>query len=118
MYRENDLLLEDPNTIIFPLKEMNFQRYHYYQPLLKKILGIKTELGNRILKIMQEHFGPGGDKIFNNQLKNLGLTIESLSSKDLPKIADELYTVTTPIFGAKRAKTLQEDINNLEALKQ
>lgn len=118
MYRENDLLLEDPNTIIFPLKEMNFQRYHHYQPLLKKILGIKTELGNKILKIMQEHFGPGGDKIFNNQLKNMGLTIESLSSKDLPKIANELYTVTTPIFGAKRAKTLQKDINNLEVLNQ
>ncbi len=118
MYRENDLLLEDPNTIIFPLKEMNFQRYHYYQPLLKQILGIRAELGNRILEIMQEHFGPGGDKILNNQLKGLGLTIESLSSKDLPKIADELYTVTTPIFGANRANILQEHIKKLEAPNQ
>jgi DNA-binding MarR family transcriptional regulator len=113
MYRENDHLMEDPNTIIFPLKEMNFIRYHYYQPILKTILGIRTELGNKILEIMKEHFGPGGENILNNQLKRLDLTMDSLSQKELPKISDELYVVTLPIIGKKRAQNLQKEISKL-----
>jgi predicted transcriptional regulator len=113
MYRETDHLMEDPNTIIFPLKEMNFIRYHYYQPILKSILGIRTQLGNKILEIMKEHFGPGGENILNNQLNRLDLTMDSLSPKELPKISDEIFTMSLPIIGKKRAQNLQKEIRKL-----
>ncbi len=113
MYRENDHLMEDPNTIIFPLKEMNFVRYHYYQPILKNMLGIRTELGSKIQDIMREHFGPGGDRILNNQLSDLEFTLDSLSPKELPIISEGLFNVTMPIIGKKRAENLQKEIKKL-----
>jgi DNA-binding MarR family transcriptional regulator len=113
LYSEKDLLFEDPTSILLPLKEINYAKYHYYQPLLKNSLGVRTELGMKILKIMKEHFGPGGDKILNNQLKRMDLTIDTLSTKDLTEIADEILNVTTPIFGQKRAKLIRKDIKKL-----
>jgi DNA-binding MarR family transcriptional regulator len=114
LYRENNHLMEDPNTIIFPLKEMNFIRYHYYQPILKNVLGFRTQLGNKILTIMKEHFGPGGEKILLNQLNRMDLAMDSLSAEELPKISEELFNVTVPIIGKKRAQNLQKEIKKLK----
>ena len=77
------------------------------------MLGIRTELGSKIQDIMREHFGPGGDRILNNQLSDLEFTLDSLSPKELPIISEGLFNVTMPIIGKKRAENLQKEIKKL-----
>jgi hypothetical protein len=85
-------------------------------PLVNQLLGRGKSVIDSILEIVGQKLGDTGKHILVQHLEGLDITSDELTVKEIPKLAQIVQNIITPIFGKKSAKEIGETIKKISSI--
>jgi hypothetical protein len=112
IYRTENLLIDDPSILLFPIGETKVIKDHNYSGVTKRDWGIEDEFGDKLSEFISARLSNVGWALVQDKLEGLGLTKDDLSTEDLPSVVGAVREIAVPMLGKRNAEELVKELSN------